>query len=612
VTREPAADATALEVLIDYIRTDRGFDFTGYKRTSLQRRFDKRLQSVGIRSYDEYRAYLADHPDEFIDLFNTILINVTGFFRDAPAWEYLRGEVVPRVVEEAGSREAIRIWSTGCASGEEAYSLAILFAEAMPAGDFRERVKIYATDVDEEALTEGRHGIYPLARLGAVPGDLKEKYFDRHEQRYVVRPELRRAVIFGRHDVVQDPPISRIDLLASRNTLMYFTSAAQAQILSNFHFALRDGGYLFLGKSEMMLARSQLFSPLNLRQRVFTKNPSADAYRAVPRVAPPRGDHDPRGIMREVGFDTGPIAQLVVDVRGNVTLANMQARALFNLAQRDVGRPLRDLELSYRPVELRSQIEKAYSERHPVSLRDVEWPQPSGESRVFDVQIAPLVAADGQFVGVGISFVDVTRYKRLQEAVELSKRDVETAYEELQSTVEELETTNEELQSTNEELETTNEELQSTNEELETMNEELQSTNEELETINDELGQRTEELNQTNLFMSSILRSLDAGVVVVDRELRVLAWNEGAFDLWGLRPDEVQGQHLMNLDIGFPTDKLRTSIRASLANEQPPPLVVEATNRRGREIRCRATVSALAGEDGHARGVIVFMEAVDE
>jgi two-component system CheB/CheR fusion protein len=290
----------------------------------------------------------------------------------------------------------------------------------------------------------------------------------------------------------------------------------------------------------------------------------------------------------------------------------MQARTMFNLAQRDVGRPLRDLDVSYKPVELRSQIEKAQAERHTLTLRDVEWTHPAGDVRILDVQVAPLIARDGTLIGVSVSFVDVTRYKRLQEAVEHSKRDVEVAYEELQSTVEELETTNEELQSTNEELETTNEELQSTNEELETMNEELQSTNEELETINDELNQRTDELNQTNLFMASILRSLEAAVIVLDHELRVAAWNDGAFELWGLRADETQNEHFMNLDIGFPTHRLRPALRAMLNGDDPPePLVVEATNRRGRQVQVRVRVSPLADNDGAPHGLIVFMEAVD-
>jgi two-component system CheB/CheR fusion protein len=600
------------EELVEYIKTNRGFDFTGYKRPSLQRRFEKRMQSVRVDSYREYRTYLEQHPDEFIDLFNTILINVTAFFRDTAAWDYLRETIVPKLIEESAGR-GIRVWSTGCASGEEAYSLAMAFAEAMPIESFRDQVKIYATDVDEDALSEGRHGIYQASKLENVPADLRERYFERIEQRYTVKPDLRRTVIFGRHDVVQDPPISRIDLLTSRNTLMYFTPDAQSRILTNFHFALRDGGYLFLGKSEMMLSRSSLFQPVELRRRVFQKVARPDAYRPIPRTRPqPEEGHESAidVLMREVGFESAPIAQLIVDRAGNLTLANMQARTLFNLAQRDVGKPLKDLEVSYKPVELRSQIDRAYAERHSISLRDVEWLHPSGDHRVMDVQVAPLVSGDGMLVGVGISFVDVTRYKRLQDAVEHSKRDVEVAYEELQSTVEELETTNEELQSTNEELETTNEELQSTNEELETMNEELQSTDEELETINDELNQRTDELNQTNFFLESILGSLDAGVVVLDQELRVSAWNDGAYELWGLRGEEVQGTHFMNLDIGLPVEKLRTSLRTMLSGgEVEQPITLDATNRRGRAIRCRVRLSPLIDGTQAPRGLIVFMEA---
>jgi len=605
-----ATDAADFEELVDYIRSNRGFDFTGYKRPSLQRRFEKRMQAVKVASYGEYRLFLEQHPDEFADLFGTILINVTAFFRDGPAWEYIRSEIVPRLVEESDGQESIRVWSTGCASGEEAYSLAMCFAEAMPRDGFRDRLKIYATDVDEEALTDARHGIYPAAKLEEVPQDLRERYFERIEQRYLVKPDLRRSVIFGRHDVVQDPPISRIDLLTSRNTLMYFTSDAQSRILANFHFALRDHGYLFLGKSEMMLSRSNFFTPVDLKRRVFQKAPRRDAIRGPARPRPAEVASAVDVALREYGFERSPIAQLIVDRNGHLTLANAQARTLFNLAPRDVGKPLKDLEISYKPVELRSQIDRAYAERHAISIRDVEWQHPSGDQRVMDVQLTPLVSGDGTLVGAGISFIDITRYKRLQQAVEQSKRDVEVAYEELQSTVEALETTNEELQSTNEELETTNEELQSSNEELETTNEELQSTNEELETINDELNQRTDELNQSNFLLESILGSLDAGVVVLDDELRVTAWNAGAHELWGLRGEEVQGQHFMNLDIGLPVEQLRTPLRRMLAGtEIEQQIIIQGTNRRGRTFDCRIRLSLLTDGGDGPRGLIVFMEA---
>jgi two-component system CheB/CheR fusion protein len=609
----------AFEALLEFLRDERGFDFTGYKRPSLMRRISKRMQDARLDGdYGAYRTYLAQHPDEFRHLFDTILINVTSFFRDAPAWEYVAAETVPQIVESRNATDPIRIWSTGCSSGEEAYTLAMVFAEAVGDDAFKQRVKIYATDVDDEALTLGRTALYSDAQLEPVPPNLREKYFEPQNGGFAFRPDLRRSVIFGRHDLVQDPPISRIDLLVSRNTLMYFDASAQQRILGNFHFALRDNGFLFLGKSEVLVARSPLFAPVELRRRVFAKVPIAAARdRAVPRrtddgdaAAEAGGDGARDHAVQLAGFETSPVAQILVDRSGRLAAANMAARMLFGLGHRDVGSLLQDLELSYRPVELRSRIEQVYTEGHPVTLRDVEW-HAGAEVRFLDLVVHPLTSASGESIGVAVAFADVTRYRRLGEALQESKREVEIAYEELQSTVEELETTNEELQSTNEELETTNEELQSTNEELETMNEELQSTNEELETINDELQQRTDELNDVNTFLEAILGSLASAVVVVDRELRITAWNDAARELWGLRSDEVQGEHLLNLDIGLPVDKLRSPIRDVLATGEAQTVDVEAVNRRGRPIRVAMRFAPLTSNGDDARGAIVMMETSD-
>jgi two-component system CheB/CheR fusion protein len=595
--------------LLEFIRQARGFDFSGYKRPSLERRVGKRMQDVGIDSYGAYRDYLGEHEDEFAVLFDTILINVTAFFRDELAWDYLRQEVIPRILENRDKRESVRVWSTGCASGEEAYSLAICFAEAMGEEDFRLRTKIYATDVDEDALTTGRHAAYPPKALEPVPEELREKYFERVNASYVFRADLRRAVIFGRHDLIQDPPISKIDLLVSRNTLMYFDTETQRRILTSFHFALRHDGCLFLGKSEMLASRSDLFAPVDLKRRVFTKASSTAATTVSARS---RDTDEPAHIhtdaARQAGFDSAPLAQLVVGRDGLVLLANVMARSLFDLSQRDIGRPLQDLQISYRPVELRSRIDQAYADRHTVTLRDVEW-HVGNEMRFLDVHVAPLMSRTSEMVGVGITFTDVTRYQRLQTALVESKREVETAYEELQSTVEELETTNEELQSTNEELETTNEELQSTNEELETMNEELQSTNEELATINDELHQRTDELNELDLFHDSVLSSIRSAVVVVDAELQVMAWNAAASELWGLASDEAEGKHFLNLDIGLPVEQLATPIRRVASGDGVKHIEIDAVTRGGRAVACRIDFAALRADDSRPRGVIMLMEA---
>jgi two-component system CheB/CheR fusion protein len=313
--------------------------------------------------------------------------------------------------------------------------------------------------------------------------------------------------------------------------------------------------------------------------------------------------------LRESALEVSPLAQLVVDVNGVLVLANERARVLFALVATDLGRPIQDLKISYRPVEIRSCIDQAYGERRPVLLRDVEWHSSAGETRWLDVQVTPLTDAGGVVLGAGIAFSDVTAAKRLQRDLEHANQELETAYEELQSTNEELETTNEELQSTVEELETTNEELQSTNEELETMNEELQSTNEELHTINEELRQRSEELNSVNAFLESILTSLRGGVTVVDREFKILVWNDQAAELWGLRAEEVIGRSLLALDIGLPVERLKQPMRESLGGErQFLELELEATNRRGRPIVCRVGCAPLRDPNGDVRGVIVTMD----
>ena len=602
------------DALLEYLKQNRGFDFTGYKRASLTRRIHKRMQEVGVKTYAEFARLLEQNPAEFDQLCTTVLINVTAFFRDGVPWDELASTIVPRILENKRPDEPLRVWSAGCASGEEAYTLAIILADALGADAFRSRVKIYATDVDEHALTMARHATYDSKQVEGVPPDLLEKYFERQDGRYIFRKDLRRIVIFGRNDLVQDAPISRVDLLVCRNTLMYFNAATQAQILGRFHFALTDGGYLFLGRAETLLAHSESFAPVDLKRRIFTKVPRTNYRNRLLAMAANQDETEPEesaleGRLRDASWDTSPLAQIVVDANGRLVVANERARTLFNLGALDFGRPFQDLEISYRPTDLRSMIDQAHAGRKPLVVRNIEWPLRGGDIRWIDVQAAPLYAS-GQVAGVAISFDDVTAFQRLQRELEKSNAELEGAYEELQSTNEELETTNEELQSTVEELETTNEELQSTNEELETMNEELQSTNEELTTINDELRLRSDELNDVNAFMKAVLASLRGGVVVLDTELRVEVWNEKAVDLWGVRADEVRGMHFMMLDIGLPVQMLAKAIRACLLGEsERETLTIEAINRRGKPITCEVTCTPMWRASGdEVRGVILVME----
>ena len=605
------------ENLLQYLRINRGFDFTGYKRSTLMRRVTKQMETLNIDSFGNYQDYLEVHPDEFKNLFNTILINVTAFFRDSSAWDYLAKEIIPNIIKNKPKDGLIRFWSAGCASGQEAYTLAIIVAEILGVEEFRQRVKIYATDVDEEALTQSRQASYSAKNIIEIPLGLRDKYFDIVNKNYIFRQDLRRCVIFGRHDLLQDAPISRLDLLICRNTLMYFNSEIQGKIINRFHFALNDHGYLFLGKAEMLVMHSNLFVPIDLKNRIFSKVSLGNIHNRQLVMKSSEGKESADNVsfegrrIRELAFDTASSAQVVIDNHGTLIMINEQARNLFNLTVKDLNRPFQDLELSYRPVELRSLIEQVYSERHPITLTNVERYQTNSEVQHLDLRVIPLQHNDQTILGVTISFNDITRQIKLQTALQRSRQELETTNEELQSTNEELETTNEELQSTNEELETTNEELQSTNQEMETMNEELQSANEELQTINHELSDRTCELDQTNIFLTSILGSLQMGMVVLDSSFNILIWNQTVEDMWGLRTDEVMNKSWFSLDIGLPVEQLRNPIRDIMSCKKKfQEIIINATNRRGKKIQCYLACSPLM--NGTVEGVIIMMTDIEK
>jgi two-component system CheB/CheR fusion protein len=573
------------------------------------------MGDVNVRSYADYRDLLETDADEFRTLFNTILINVTSMFRDPESWAFLQREIVPGIVANSGPEEEIRVWSAGCSSGQESFSLAIMFAEVLGIDECLRRVKIYATDVDEEALREARSGLYTEKDVGPLSAELRDRYFELRGTRYAFRPDLRRRVIFGRHDITRDAPISRLDLLVCRNTLMYFNVETQAQIVDRFHFGLRENACLFLGKAEMLLNDTDRFEPVSVRQRLFRRlagnrrmtYPVTSHQRPKTVTGVDATPFPAAGHLRDLILDAAPSAGVALDAEGAVVTINSQARSRFGLTVQDVGRPFQDLELSYRPFELRSLIDQATYERRMLRVNAVE--RHLGEAvQYFDILIHPITDGPGLPVGTNITFIDVTSAVQLKTEVKQVRDDLETAYEELQSTNEELETTNEELQSSIEELETTNEELQSTNEELETTNEELQSGHEELETMNDEMRVRSTDLDEARAFLEGVLSSIAAGVVVLSTGLKVKSWNRGAAELWGLRGEEVLGENFFGLDFGLPTAQLREVVQRCIASgERSSAFTLPAVNRIGRTINCSVVCSPFNGHNG---GVVLLMEDV--
>jgi len=599
----------AFEALLTYIKEARGFDFTGYKRPSLVRRIGKRMGTLQIEDYERYLDRLQADPDEFIELFDTILINVTGFFRDPPVWDHLAGEIIPRILSGKHERSAVRVWCAGSASGEEAYSIAMLLAEQLGPATFRERVKIFATDVDEGALTMARRGRYPAKSMQSVPENLLSTYFRPDGDGLVFGTELRRSIIFGRHDLVQDAPISRTDLILCRNTIMYMNADTQSRVIANLAFSLNEGGFLVLGKSEMLFSKLRSFAPADIKRRVFVKTSSEERDTFV------RDESRPEATAGErLAFDLGPVAQVMIDPDGKITHVNRRARELLALRPQDVGKGFERFEFAHRPVDLRTPIEQAQRSGRVVAIPEVATKTQDGREVTVDIQVLPLVQGNEK-LGTIVTFIDVTDFHQLRSDVEHSNRELETTNEELQSTNEELETTNEELQSTNEELETTNEELQSTNEELETTNEELQSTNEELETMNEEMSERTLEVAETGRFIDTVLTSLHAAVVVLGPDLRIHVWNSQSEEMWGLPEAEVVGRFLQDLDVGLPLERIRDQVRGCLMGSDEPDVVAEAVDRRGKAFRCRVSCSRLdSSREEEPAGVVLVIrgEAIME
>jgi two-component system, chemotaxis family, CheB/CheR fusion protein len=608
-------DDPSFENLIRYIQDSRGFDFRGYKRTSLRRRIALRMEQVNAESFAAYNALLEADPHEFDGLLNTILIKVTSFFRDPDAWDALKQEVLSKLLAPR-PREAIRIWSVGCASGEEPYSLAMVFAEALGAAEFARRVKIYATDLDEAALNTARHATYLPRDIENVPEELRHKYFDHTDQHHVVSREIRKCVIFGRHNIVNDAPISRVDLLACRNLLIYLSTEAQNLVLPRLHYALVEDGILFLGKAETQLARSKLFQPLDIKHRLFQKAPQNRSHMPGGGIMP-RGERRDVTVPQQTGLleaivDNSGSAHIALDADGIVVFLNSQARRMLDVGEADVGRPFHELPLSYRPVDLRSRIDEAYREGRPVHIENQVYHRPPADQVWLSIDITPLTPLGGHGFATLLTFTDTTRTYQLQKALEAAQESLETTVEELQSANEELETTNEELQSTNEELETTNEELQSTNEELETTNEELRSTNEQLEITNEELRRQSELAHSYRQYAEAILRSTNSGIIVLDGDQKVRSWNRWSENIWGLREEETVGRRFRELDVGLPAHELEPAVQTVIAGGEPVEIRISAIERRGRSIRCRVRVSPLLYEDRASHGAVLFVEEAAE
>ena len=563
------SDDLSLQELVQHLAAERGPDLRGYKHTSLERRIRKRMGEVGIPSFRRYLERVRANPAENLHLLNTILINVTEFFRDPQAWQALRDDALPAIINNLQPGDTLRLWSVGCASGEEPYSLAILISEYLGHAVLDYNIKIYATDIDEDALNVARRGEYSVEKLRRVRPRIRDKYFVGRGSTVRVSREIRRLTIFGRSNVVSDAPISHCNLVVCRNVLIYFDSNTQNQVLSRIHYALEPGGILFLGKAESKLASSTVFRPLNTRWRIFQKSPAGgdDAAPDLKRQqhlgrAGKLMSHEIESLQIYQKYILETVKSGIIALDGNDMVLNHNENFVQVWAMKSaklVGKRLQNTELIYRCPELLARLEGSHSSEGE-SLHFEVTLKADSEERTLSVVIRPVMAENDQRIGTIIHAEDITDHERLQGTVE----QLEATGEELQSANEELETTNEELQSTNEELETTNEELQSTNEELATTNEELQSLNEELENMNEELENmneelehRTQELHQLTQRYAETLKSMPWPVALVDDNERIQLWNASAQRLFGVGETSVVG-------VGIDRLPLKAEVRNAL------------------------------------------------
>lgn len=567
------------------LRSQSGHDFSGYKTKTFLRRVKRRMQVRQIATLPEYVALIKNDPDEVLDLFRDLLINVTNFFRDADAFERLEKDVVPQLFEaKTGASETLRVWVPGCSTGEEVYSLAIILREYMERTGTKVRVQIFATDIDEHALAVARAGRYPEALMEGITPERRTRFFRNEGASHVVANHVRELCIFSPHNLIKDPPFSRMDLVSCRNLLIYFGPDLQSQVIPAFHYALRPGGYLFLGTSESIGQHQDLFSTVDKKHRLFRAQPYGGAsYRfsapvGTEIIAPGIVSNatDPRGLSAALLRQTieGHVlerfspAHVVVNADGDVVYYSAHTGKYLEPQQGVPSRQILGMARKGLRLELRAALREAAATRTLV-VRD-SVPVDAGQTHPHLARIIVEPLSDRRITEplYLVLFEDKPAAEQAPseaagwsglDAMADLERELRETRERLQATIEEYETALEELKSSNEELVSVNEEAQSTNEELEASKEEMQSLNEELNTINAELNGKVEELDRANNDLKNLFSSTEIATVFLDQNRVIRNFTPAARTFFNLRPHDI-GRPLTDLSSALSYPELKAHI----------------------------------------------------
>ncbi len=624
IVRSPALqkDRTEQEAVAEIIRSvhhHTKIDFGLYKRGTVTRRIQRRTSLLGLSSVEEYAKHLADEPNELELLSREMLIGVTQFFRDPEVWQNLKQSVIPEILAAAPDHTTIRAWCSGCATGEEAYTLAILLQEVLRASNRPVSYRLFATDARQDSLTFARAAAYPVAACEMIPQRLRDRYLEAHGDHYVVRRSLRDSITFAQHDILSDPPFTQLNLISCRNMLIYFSHEAQQRAFARFRHSLVDGGIMLLGLSESVGDANASFQTLDKRTNTYIARgtpPPSTALMVTPSRMSRGEELFPRNPSRTNELLYGAIISrqcpptLAVDTNLDIVQSLGDVSRFLRFPQGRVSVNLLKMVPQAVAVLLNSAARNALSQDEEVCVPDVYFQQ-KDEKLAYTVRITPLLKTSGLPATLLVFFeqqerrpsdivgnvdIDVATRQRLHQLED----ELTIAREHLHSAVQDLEATNEELQATNEELTVSNEELQSTNEEL-------QSVNEELYTVNTEYQQKIGELEELNADLENLLRVMAAGVVFLDDTLCIRRYNEASTHLLPMRREDL-GRPLKEIAVQAAYPTLATDAQQVLASGQRTTRKILGDDGTWWSIVMR--VFQASADD--PRGVIITLQEVSE
>ncbi|MGM0768964.1 MAG: chemotaxis protein CheB [Pseudomonadota bacterium] len=606
----------AIASILELLSKETGVDFGEYKDNTLQRRIQRRMVATDTASWLEYESFVREKPAELQHLYQDLLISVTGFFRDGESFEKL-SQTLGKIVEQKAPGDEIRIWVAGCATGEEAYSIAMLLHETLGPDIYDYNIQIFATDIDIPALTIARRGRYESVSVKDVSRPRIEKHFTPANDGCQVKKHIREMVTFARQNLVGDPAFLRLDLVSCRNVLIYMKPELQKQVQATFHYALRPGGYLFLGKSES-LPGSELFEASSTDSRVLIRNDTVGSeiyrrYKVSKRSAhkrPPIAEENAGNtyetlddkVMRAVSRHVMTNA-FVVDEAMDIKFIYGDLREITKIGKGKASLNLQNIVHGNLQLELKSLLFKSRKDGSVQKSRPIPH-----ERHLFYFEVVPL-SEQGEKEFLYLVRYDTTEMKGEATPIPTAKSDSQIEQlqleltgmrEHLQTVIEELETSNEELQAVNEELQSANEELQSTNEELETSNEELQSTNEELTTVNEEIQVKASEIAALHADLSNLQRSLPHPLLVLDEDLKVVHFNPAATGIFAFDEDSV-GKAVDQLQPKLDLPNLKLLIGRAFDSQRP-----EFAQVKGQQRSFELSVNSYRNDNDELSGVILL------